>query len=485
MLEHPAVELRQQVGGFGQRQDFAGVAQLAGAVAHAQQHLELGFVATGNRDHRLEGQLQAIAGQGIADLAQQAVRGRGGRNAGRNIGTDAGGIRARRACAFLGGRQRRAGIVEAMRQIGMADGGAQADRLFADMKIVVAHAVAQAACQRFEWNAARIGDHHQEGVVAEAGGGMRLHQGAEMAAGIVHQLLELGIAVVVAQGRHVACFQHQYTAAALRKQGTQLLHQRGPGEQAGDRVVLGFCSGGLAVLRDACTSHAALHRGDQVARAHRFEDVVIATVFQCLQLPIRILVAGQEHHRHLREARMFADLHGQAGAAGTGHVQIHQHQVGIEALHRRHHLFGHGDDFGLHAGTAQDGLGEQGLAAVVLDDQDAVRQICGCVGHGNRRGSNPRILPGDRKVGSNGLRIGRRAGGDGRIDHGAPCRMPLQHASVPSADAKRRDSRPPLVPMDQPASALGTRLNSLRQSHHTPIANSRLTATTSASAIQG
>ena len=147
-------------------------------------------------------------------------------------------------------------------------------------------------------------------------------------------------------------------------------------------MVFGFgCH--LPGLRGARAAYAALHGSDQVARAHRLEDEIVGAQFEHFQLALRVLVAGQEHHGGLLEARMFADLHREGGAAGARHVQVHQHQVRRELLHRGHHAFGRGDDLRQHARAAQDRFREQRLAAVILDDHDPVG--IGLVVFGGRR----------------------------------------------------------------------------------------------------
>ena len=73
----------------------------------------------------------------------------------------------------------------------------------------------------------------------------------------------------------------------------------------------------------------------------------------------------------MREGFLLADQRGQLDAVGAGHVEVHQHQVGAELLERRHHVHGVDHHQRIHAGVAQDALGEQRLAAVVLDDEDA------------------------------------------------------------------------------------------------------------------
>ena len=63
--------------------------------------------------------------------------------------------------------------------------------------------------------------------------------------------------------------------------------------------------------------------GDQAAAQHAVELVV---------------ARGQEHHRHVREAGMLADLQGQRGAADAGHVQVGDHRVVVAHRQRVEHF---------------------------------------------------------------------------------------------------------------------------------------------------
>ena len=99
----------------------------------------------------------------------------------------------------------------------------------------------------------------------------------------------------------------------------------------------------------------------------------------------------------MAEARVFADLRGQGGTTGAGHVQVHQYQVGREQFQRRHHACGFGHHFGHHPGPAQDRLGEDRLAAIVLDDQNPIGVLCSACAAGVLRAhATPRWRLGNR-----------------------------------------------------------------------------------------
>ena len=110
-------------------------------------------------------------------------------------------------------------------------------------------------------------------------------------------------------------------------------------------------------------------------RADGLGQEVIRSAFQDFVLLFRIGVAGQEHDRHVQQVRPLANLHGQGHAVLAGHVQVHQHQVGLEALDGLQYAFGLHFHFGQHAGAMQHALCEQSLAAVVFNHQDTER--CG------------------------------------------------------------------------------------------------------------
>ena len=168
----------------------------------------------------------------------------------------------------------------------------------------------------------------------------------------------------------------------MAKLGGQYLHQRMSGVEARHRVAIGHAVRLQAFVERACTADAVLHRRNQVARPHRLENEIIAPLVEHFQLALGILIAGQEHNRGVRKLRVLANLRGQRGATGAGHMQIHQHQIGDEALQCFHHALGNGDHLRLHPGTAQNGFGKHRLAAVILDNQDAIRVA---VRHGGRK----------------------------------------------------------------------------------------------------
>jgi hypothetical protein len=118
-------------------------------------------------------------------------------------------------------------------------------------------------------------------------------------------------------------------------------------------------------------AHARLHGGNEVTRPNWFTQEIVAAGVDRVELQVLAVLAGQEHDRGVRERILLADERGQLDAVGAGHVEVHQDQVGPELLQRRHDVERVDHHQRVHAGIAQDALGEQGLAAVVLDDEDA------------------------------------------------------------------------------------------------------------------
>ena len=108
-------------------------------------------------------------------------------------------------------------------------------------------------------------------------------------------------------------------------------------------------------------------------RADRLGQEIVAARVQRFEMLVGIVLAGEEHDRRRDERLALADQRGQLHAVDVGHVQIHQDQLGPEAIE----LVERGQPFGdrerLHAGLAQDRFGEERLRAIVLDDHDAKR----------------------------------------------------------------------------------------------------------------
>jgi hypothetical protein len=126
-----------------------------------------------------------------------------------------------------------------------------------------------------------------------------------------------------------------------------------------------------ALAQRARALHPVGDRGNQVLGPDRLGQEVVTADAQCLVMLVLIALAGQEHDRRVQELVPFADQGGEFGAVALRHVEVHQHQIGPEALQRRHHVEGLGDHQRLHPGIAQDRLGEQCLRAVVFHHQDA------------------------------------------------------------------------------------------------------------------
>ena len=108
------------------------------------------------------------------------------------------------------------------------------------------------------------------------------------------------------------------------------LHELRAVLQAGRRMPVAV-AGVLQAAQRACTLHPALHRGDQVPRADRLAQEIVGAEFQHLVLQFRVRVAGEEHHRHVREILVRADALGQRGAFHVRQVQVHQHEVGLDS----------------------------------------------------------------------------------------------------------------------------------------------------------
>ncbi len=150
------------------------------------------------------------------------------------------------------------------------------------------------------------------------------------------------------------------------------------GGQAGFRIAAhADLFAGLLQRLLACAADAVGHRSDQVARADRLGEEVVGAAVEHFELALRVRVAGQEHDRQQLLTGLLADQRGQADAVQLGHVQIHQDQIRVIVLDRLRHAGGGHLDLRMHPGAVQHALREQGLRAVVFDDEDAVRRIGG------------------------------------------------------------------------------------------------------------
>jgi hypothetical protein len=118
---------------------------------------------------------------------------------------------------------------------------------------------------------------------------------------------------------------------------------------------------------------------DQVARSDGLGQEIIGAAFEHFVFALGIGIAGQEHDGQVQEIGALANLHGQRHAVPSRHVQVHQHQIGLETFDCRQHRIGRHFHFGLHARAVQHALGEKRLAAVVLDDKDPERRFASIV----------------------------------------------------------------------------------------------------------
>ena len=229
--EYRAVDVGHQSVGFGQRQHLARGMHRVVAVGQPQRGLELRFLAAVDRDHGLEREAQAVVGDRLAQQRQQAVvacvlhR--------RFVHGDA----VWRAARFAQGFHR---MVEQLVGLAAGTGGvahrrAQALRRAGDLDGVAADAVAQPPRQAFERWIVRGRGEHREHVVVEARGGGLADQRGEAAAGLVHQVLEAGEAVAVAQRAGILDF-HAQRAAAVGGMRGDALHQFRAMQQAGRRM---------------------------------------------------------------------------------------------------------------------------------------------------------------------------------------------------------------------------------------------------------
>ena len=226
-LHHLPVELDDAAGQFRRRHGLCGGHQGAVCLAHAQEHLVLGQIAAGNRHDGLVRKLQV----GIQERYAFLVIGGGGRNVGGNSLR----LQARlQRCAF-GGFQGAAGVRERVRQRCIPHGASQAQGfLIAHREFMQAQFPAQALREfghRFRIQALGQG---QETVVVESGQGMRRGRKRQLASRFGHQLLEIRVAVALAQAQGAADLEEEQAAGGLFLQGiAQLLHQIGARGQSG------------------------------------------------------------------------------------------------------------------------------------------------------------------------------------------------------------------------------------------------------------
>lgn len=197
-------------------------------------------------------------------------------------------------------------------------------------------------------------------------------------AGLGHQALVGGITVALTQAERTGDFDEEQAAGLLARQrlGEQSHHMVAR-RQAGFRIAAhADLFAGLLQRLLARAANAVGHCGDQVARADRLGQEIVGAAVEHFELALRIRVAGQEHDRQQLLAGLLADQGGQADAVQLGHVQIHQDQIRVVVLDRLRHAGGGHFHLRMHAGTVQHALCEQGLRAVVLDDQYAIWRIC-------------------------------------------------------------------------------------------------------------
>ena len=366
-FHHLPVQIDDAPGQFRGRDRLRGRDQGAVGLAHAQEHLVLRQFAAGDRNDGLVGQLQL----GVVQRQPGVVRG-GHR---RSVGGDPLGLHAGLQRRAFGGFQGAAGVGESVRQRRIAHRAGQAQGLFiADDEVALAELFAQAAGEYCLRLGIQVPGQGQETVVVQPGQRMRCGGLGQRASGIGHQVLEVGVAVALAQAQGAADLDEEQAGGSLLFQrDTQLLHQVGAGRQAGFRI-------DQARRRDhgralARTLDPVGDRGDQVARTDRFGQEVIGAAFQHFVLALRVRVAGQEYDRQVQQVRTLADLQGQGHAVLPRHVQVHQDQVRPEAFDGRDHPGRCHLHFGQHPGAVQHALREQRLAAVVFHDQDAERGL--------------------------------------------------------------------------------------------------------------
>ena len=365
-FHHLPVQLDDAPGQFRGRDRLRCGDQRAIGLAHAQEHLVLRQFAAGDRDDGLIRQLQVGIGQREAGVVRGCCR--------RRVGRYSLGLHAGLQRGAFGGFQCAAGVGEGVWQRRIAHRARQVQGLFiADDEIVLAQLLAQAAGEHRHRFGIQVTGQGKETVVVQPGQRMRRGGLGQLASGIGHQVLEIRVAIALAQAQGAADLDEEQAGRSLFFQrGTQLLHQVGAGRQAGfridDQVRCG--SHGRALAR---TLDSVGDRGDQMTRADWFGQEIIGAAFQHFVLALRVRVAGQEHDRQVQQVRSLANLHGQGHAVLARHVQIHQDQVGLETFDGRDHPGRRHLHFGQHAGAVQHALREQGLAAVVLNDQDAER----------------------------------------------------------------------------------------------------------------
>jgi hypothetical protein len=338
LLHHPAVDVHDQRASLGHRDDLGGRMQLAVGVAHAQQGLVLRHVAAGDRDHRLVVHHQAVVLERLAHLQQQRgfLHGLGHARGLEAAYAALGG--ARLAGDLLGGIDHRAGFVEAMLEGGDADRHAQPQRMPERGKGRLHHGLAQLHRQRFQRRLVVLVVHHQVAAVAEACRGHFAQRRAEQPRKVTEQRLKRGQANALAQRAQVLDFDEQQAAflLAAMQRLVHLLEHGSAVDQAGGRILVGATR--PPCLDGARTAHPRLHRGNQVSRPDRLGEEVVAAGLDRVELHVVAALAGQEHDRRVQEDVLLADQRGQLDAARAGHVQVHQHQVGAELLHRRHYV---------------------------------------------------------------------------------------------------------------------------------------------------
>ncbi len=300
--------------------------------------------------------------------------------AGRQIGLHA---VAAQACLQRGAFdrfQRAAGVVEAQAQRCDADGAAHMHGFFfAHREGVGGQPLADLQRLLFQAGFGHVDGQQQEAVVVQARQRVGLGGAGQAVPGLGHQALVGGIAVTLAQAERAGDLDEEQAAGllALQRVGEQV-HHVAAGGQAGFRIAAhADLFAGLLQRLLACAADAVGHRSDQVARADRLGEEVVGAAVEHFELALRVRVAGQEHDRQQLLTGLLADQRGQADAVQLGHVQIHQDQIRVIVLDRLRHAGGGHLDLRMHPGAVQHALREQGLRAVVFDDEDAVRRIGG------------------------------------------------------------------------------------------------------------
>ncbi len=96
---------------------------------------------------------------------------------------------------------------------------------------------------------------------------------------------------------------------------------------------------------------------------------------QRLEARFGVLIAGQEHHRGAGGFRLGAQRSNQRQAVHPGHVQVHQHDFGMEIDEGRQCSLRISVQTGFDTRMAQHAFAEHRLAAIVVDNHGAQRRV--------------------------------------------------------------------------------------------------------------